>query len=390
MDGQRFDDLTRVLGASLTRKRLVSLLAGLLGAGAVAAFDDSVSAKKRGRKHRQRDGGKIAAQGSSGCGAPCQSSTECQGCPFAVCDDGVCATQCLTTCLEDSDCLSSTCVCHDGFCACTDGNCAPTCGGFCEFSAECAPSCACVDNFCVPTCPGNCDDDPEVCNQIPGEDDCICPNGECHCTDGTCLPLACGGDCSKDSDCPNLAGCICNEDTGQCETVTCGGACIKDTDCPQTGGCFCAGQQGGGGVQGFLVGQCVTEVCGGSCKGDSECEGALGCVCDENEGQCITVGCGGTCTKDSDCPVVSGCFCDEDEGLCTTATCPGTCEDNADCQEQGADSCVCFLGVNTANAQTCRAGHRRAPVRRLRRVSGRRRFMQRLDGVLRPARLRAE
>lgn len=124
---------------------------------------------------------------------------------------------------------------------------------------------------------------------------------------------ACSGFCTKDAECPDSPDCICDLETNRCQTVLCGGSCLKDGDCQDFPGCSCFGADGP-----ENPGACgIDDVCQGFCnKG----------LCARTEGD--------------------SCVCDSASDLCVTIACPGFCEDNDDCTEQGADNCVCFLGVD--------------------------------------------
>jgi hypothetical protein len=196
-------------------------------------------------------------------------------------------------------------------------------------------------------------------------------------------PGFCEGFCEANEDCAAGGGCFCDEETNRCVILTCGGSCTKTADCPPLSGCECSlpEQRGDVGTEGALLGQCVTLACSGSCD-KGLCPDTPGCVCDQGTNQCVTVLCGGTCettddcggpdaclcltdgenpgictlvckstcTKDADCPPISGCVCDTELGACIAPpTCSGVCNTNEQCTTQGAEDCVCFLGIDTAD-----------------------------------------
>jgi hypothetical protein len=178
--------------------------------------------------------------------------------------------------------------------------------------------------------------------------------------------LICFGTCAKDTDCPEVADCVCDESLGRCVTVTCGGRCTKDTDCPPLAGCECSIPTAAAEVGAEQQGLCVTATCGGFCSKDSDCPESPGCICDESTRQCVTIACAGSCFKDSDCGLLPNCVCNLPPVLQAGAegplvgtcgppnVCPGLCDNNAQCTQQGADSCVCFLGagVNVADVSS--------------------------------------
>ena len=248
MDGQRFDDLARVLGVSTTRKRFMAAVAGLVGVGAAVRDLERVEASKRGKKRKRRSG-TVGAQGGGVCDALCSGSGP---------DSRFCGS--IGNCGSDDDCIQqdpSRPIC------CTTGNCGGTGEGAC---------CS------APTCAGPCDKG--SCPDIEG---CICDFDT-----NSCVSVLCGGECFKDTDCPPLAGCTCELPNGQ-EARAAGGPAGPDL-----------GAQGATGPTG--PGQCVTQTCGGPCQKDSDCPTAAGgCICEELSGECVTVSCPGRCNDNVDC-----------------------------------------------------------------------------------------
>jgi hypothetical protein len=271
MEGSRFDDLARSIGASRSRRQLFrTIVAG--AAGSVATVI--------GMRRAGADGGDpldSTPGGQADCsafGAACAVDTECCGgfciggfcgcglnteCPGAdVCQDGVCVP---ATCQGDNWCGSGQ-VCCDGVCemgeCCDDLDCpgAEVCAAGGDGSSACVTvSCSAdVDcgtgQFC---CGGVC------------EIGACCSSGQLKCDDGACA------ECCGDDDCGA------NE---ACRSGFCGAACATDTDC--TGGQSC--------LNGFCG-------CG---SGFVYCDG----ICTE-------------CCLDTDCPGVEVC-CD---GACTADGC---------------------------------------------------------------------
>ena len=124
MDDRRFDDLTRLLGTSLTRTRFFALAGGLLGASFAASDAKVVDAKNRGKR---RKGGK-RRHGSGGggtaaqdfCFGTCTTSGDCPADrPNCVCASPPCSEQnparcciesaCGQPCTTDAQCVAAGC-----------------------------------------------------------------------------------------------------------------------------------------------------------------------------------------------------------------------------------------------------------------------------------------
>jgi hypothetical protein len=289
MDGQRFDDLTRLLGVSLHRKRFLAFVAAAVAATPLVG--ETVAAKK-GKRRKRRRGGGVVTQGSNGvCDTLCSGTGP---------DPQFCGS--FGNCGSDEDCIlqdpSRPICCTTGSCGgAGEGACcsAPVCGGFCDKDADC----------------------PEV-------EDCICDESE-----NRCVTQTCGGSCTKTADCQDLPGCSCEfpanglavggegEPLGQCVTATCGGFCEKDADCPEVAGCVCDESEN----------ECVTITCAGLCFKDADCPDLENCSCTINISP-TRVGAEGIIP-----------------GSCVSEACPGDCSSNPDCTEQGEGNCVCFFGV---------------------------------------------
>jgi hypothetical protein len=138
---------------------------------------------------------------------------------------------------------------------------------------------------------------------------------------------------------------------GASGSVSAGGGQTGGTTCAEV----CTGQQPSP--------QCLSpSICSSSenCPPDFPVCCMVGSCGSPGEGTCCALTCGGACLKDSDCPALAGCVCELPArrvagqgalvGQCGTVTCPGSCTTNQNCTAHGQDSCVCFLGVNTADA----------------------------------------
>jgi hypothetical protein len=110
MEGQRFDELTRVLCAAHSRRRVIRTLgAGVLG-GVIGLV-----------KSRQ-----VRASGDT-TGGECSLDTDCPG--AETCENGVCVAGCAEEgddCAVDADCCAGNCVA--GVCAEPNVNALPVTG----------------------------------------------------------------------------------------------------------------------------------------------------------------------------------------------------------------------------------------------------------------------
>jgi hypothetical protein len=185
MDEEHFDRVIRSLTNPTARR---SALAGCLSAilaSALARFEDeSVEAKKRRRRKRQ----KTCPTGTKTCGKTCIAVAECcGGCP------------------ADQQCCNGSCIGSTECCGCRAGQqcCAGTCTDLATDGANCgACGRSCADGGCVN---GAC-----TCNGGSS----LCPGSGCAC--GGRLqgnPPACFGGvtntpCDEDADCPLGTFCL--------------------------------------------------------------------------------------------------------------------------------------------------------------------------------------
>ena len=319
MDGQRFDDLARLFGASLNRKRFLTLVAGIVAPAALA--DDVVGARRaKRRKGGNRGGGDVDPQGTNGpiCGGSCTSDGACDNSPLCVCDEaeGVCVQAiCGGPCVKDDDC--------------------PTVGG------------------------------------------CRCEEKTGQCVTGTC-----GGPCDK-GECPEGGGCVCNTNTDECVTVSCPGFCDSNDRCQEAGQGNCACffdpvfnvRSADFGTEGKLLGFCSTcrepgDPCFASteCCGQLVCRGAGGEVGDEgvDSGTCVRK------PKPKPQPKERcskhGQDCERDSGCCAQAVCfKGECgEKDTHCKNdrECARGYRCQGGPLSPGHRRCRKNGRRNRNRR--------------------------
>ena len=205
MDGARFDDFTRALGAARSRRTALRALAGGLAA-AVTGLS-------------RPGGGEAAKCGKEGeaCGC-CQSGLSCTGgtcCP----DDRVCNGAC---CPAGTACQDGACVRagegkgSPGGCPAGQARCNGTCVAIMSDLANCGAcglACPAATDPCqVAVCANG------VCGFAPGNDGATCNDGNACTQTDTCQGGVCTGSnsvvCEASDDC-HVAG-VCNPATGLC------------------------------------------------------------------------------------------------------------------------------------------------------------------------------
>lgn len=315
VDGQRFDELTRLIGAGATRRRVLKGLTGaLLGVGGLAGARSAMA------------------------GAVCQTEGAACG-ELECCGELVCfADNTCQTCSEaDAACASSS-ECCSGNCSPSTETCQPAEEPICAFIFEdCTELPCCFDALCASDGFGN-----SVCfrpNECPVEGD--------GCGKGFCCP---GLECVE-----NICTVVCNDEPGA--------ECGSDAACCAEAGLSC------------VEGVCTLDVCrvaeeacgvGAPCCGDLECDDSV-CMppvvepeC-EVDADCVVVAagdvdaaicCAGVCRQIECCidDILTGgdpnARCDDGEscfeGLCVSI-CQGdaSCEDDACCCEDGSCSGAC-------------------------------------------------
>jgi len=334
LDDQRFDRLTRKLGAGTSRRQLLKLLAGGLAGGVTGAFSRQAIADAQSTE-------------LSGPGISCTSDTVCQSaaaslgpCAIGVCEGeseilgvqlpGECrfygrspSTMCRPSsgpCDRAEFCTGSSAACPpntflppnticlpapgpcagDAFCTGSSPFCTGTplrpagticraATGPCEADATCTGSSVqCPSNELLTT--------DTVCREAAGDCDVaeVCTGTSAQCPDDRFAPVGtqCGSDgdvCNGQETCDGSGNCvagaplICPEDDNPCTMAACdsAGGCVQipvadDTTCNGTGTC--------------VAGQCMAcrrneEVCNGQCRkkssynGDDRNCGACGRVC---------------------------------------------------------------------------------------------------------------
>lgn len=241
MDGQRFDDLTRMIGTGRSRRGVLKLIGG--------GFAVAIGV---GSARNALAGACIPEAGA------CLTDDEC--CTGFNCDGGFCAG-CQpdgSNCEFDEDCC--------GLLVCASGTCAETCGVTddpCGLGVDC-----CVGFFCNGL--AVCEPSPFICGEV----------GEPCKGDGTCCE---GHFCNDDALCQLIEqactaeGETCETDSECCEGICCGNAChnieccIEDENpndrCAEGETCF--------------EGICETPMCtveGDDCTSSAECCKDLVCI----------------------------------------------------------------------------------------------------------------
>lgn len=355
MDGHRFDEMTRRLGAGLSRRQLVRGLLG--GAGALAG---STVLKQVG-----------SAQGPC-IGRPCTDQGDC-------CTAFSCSTE-------------GICVCFSGHALCPEtDSCYPIEGGCCDAS-QCGSGQACESNSCVNIDPCDgvqcgpcefCDDGDCISNCSTGQtcvnDQCVdddpCANVECGLCETCDASGVCQSDCSGNDVCCEATGacydpataCCTNDD---CLTAPCleceGGACVQIGEwcegrqvCynPETNCCTddqCDAQPGGFCANGDCFYQTCVDAAGAACNPSIEgqdCCSGLTCSGDDVPGS------GGICCPNEWCPLTNTCYSTMAGGCCTDAECgDDVCVDNQ-CQAPTClafgESCVVAVDVVVAADDPC-------------------------------------
>ena len=189
MDGSRFDNLSRAVVETRSRRGLTRLLAGLVLGGPLALRDLGETAAKKRKKRKKRPSCTPQCSGKqcgpNGCGGVCGS------CPFA---SQTCTAAGQCTCLSSQrTCPTGECVPKSGCCSgneCVNVNGEP---GLCE-AGTCyyKPRCAMVGVRCTENawgCCGGCNMATSRCQTSPVGSGC---NTTADCNPGlTCVRFTC-------------------------------------------------------------------------------------------------------------------------------------------------------------------------------------------------------
>ena len=211
MDGQRFDDLTRVWATGASRRWILRALVGS-AAGALAVGSRLIGAAAQ-------EAGPTTCVSDSDCVDP-----DTDPCTGASCVDGACSVfivDCIPgyVCCGNGECCPETAQCQ------SDADCVPseqdscigvTCenGACVEFIVDCVPGYVCCGNG--QCCPANpCQSDADCVSDNP------CEVGHCQ-ADGTCT-FTHGDPCFT---CSDDTGCAGFRDAFGVDGVCCGGLCV--------------------------------------------------------------------------------------------------------------------------------------------------------------------
>jgi hypothetical protein len=313
MDQERFDDLTRALATSQTRRGFLGTVAAALAAALTAA--ESSAAPKVDKPSK-----------CYGAGSHCTNARQCCS---GMCLNRQCAPEIAPECVADLDCPVNE-VCQAGSCVPADPD--PEC----DENSPCAPVNMCVDGVCVP----------KPCTTHEDCGGCLaCQDGYCAepiCGNGVCEPCedasSCPGDCTALGCEPgSTQSCytgpegtlnvgVCVAGTQTCLNDRTWGTCTGDTT-PGTETCNGLDDDCDGATdEGELCPPTETEThkCeGGECVFDAcrwpyaQCSGDTGCETNTQTDVMNCNGCGQVCLEyPNSSPVCSG-------GICQNACDPG-------------------------------------------------------------------
>ena len=281
MDEQRFDNLTRLFGSGLDRRKVLRGLLGGAGALAVAATSRQMASADR----QCRTAGEVL---------PNDPAARCQ----AICPAGECRPGNGTghrDLLHAAMARAAPIICVRGVCV---GEVVPEC----DMQRDCGDCQECEGGECV-----------DLANCCTSDSDC----GDCQeCEGGYCVDLSCGScsTCGNHICTPIENCCISDRDCGDCQF--CEGGLCADLTC---GPCESCGNHTCTPYAKYCPddgGYCYSTNTGECCY-DEEC-GDEYCV----DGKCKP------CRYDSDCP---------DCSYCSNGTCYGECNQSQECCD---DVCV--------------------------------------------------
>lgn len=286
MDSSRFDEFTKALVTSNSRRQVLKALA-VTGVGGILAFvgiDVGGNAFAQKAKKHCINLGHTCASSRYCCSGNCHKHK-------CACKHGTthCKNKCVNTNSDANHCgdCGTVCpsgqICSDGACGCASNQ--TTCSGTCTDTntdakncGKCGTACAsgliCSNGKCCQsgqtTCNGACTDtnnDINNCGKCGNK--CSFKNGTADCVSGTCVLMSCDANfvnCSTSGTCVNLSN-----DPNNCGK--CGNKCPTGATCP-SGVCVCP--------SGLIIcnGKCVNTLtdsnnCGGcntSCTGGTTCQ----------------------------------------------------------------------------------------------------------------------
>jgi hypothetical protein len=311
MDGQRFDELTRLLASGTPRRRVLKGVAG----GALGLLGLRTASSVR-----------AGADMSVDIGGECSEDEECT---LGSCLEGVCACEDPAEPWRGCPCISGADdQCGGGTLLCCPTTNEPGGPGVCTSSMTgCDP---------VDPCPGVSCEDPQVLDEDTCE--CVCPAPTIECDDGSCLN--CGALFTAD---PVTCTCVCEEvcaDPRELDEETCSCVCPGPTSPCDNGDCLNCGAI-------FQLDPVACEcICPGTeacpCEDNSDCSGGLVC-CDDSitgEGSCRT-------SCEGDCAIPGqACLSDAD-------CCQGSCSDEGVCYCQDPSRPIIGCSCTTGTQNPC-------------------------------------
>ena len=183
MEGQRFDDLTRRLTATLNRRRVMASLLGVAGAAALGSGAEA--------RVRCRAWDASCTRSSQCCTAYCETSRQAPRRQRNRCGCGplaLCGNTCFDLQTDEKHCGACDTACEPGF-TCTNG--------VCKCGEETTCNGACCDGVCKKTF-----SDKNHC----GACGIVCATGE-FCIGGNCVS-ACAAPTPNSGDCGQYTACL--------------------------------------------------------------------------------------------------------------------------------------------------------------------------------------
>ncbi len=251
MDGSRFDDLTKVLAAGTSRRRMLN---GLLG-GAAAGALSLVGLRRAGASHGRPAGATCIRNEQCASGICDPQTRRCACTPTISCPAGqTCGTAedgCGGT-LECGTCTGTGERCVSGQCVCTPDN-AAACTGL---------ECGIATNNCDQTVScGTCTVAGESC--VNGQ--CVCTaTGQPPCGTGAAAVCCAEGEACVAGACQASAAGTCTEGTNYCYVGE-----TPNTLCGPANDCTCL-------TTTASVPFCAANLYCHTCKADAECEAVFG------------------------------------------------------------------------------------------------------------------
>jgi hypothetical protein len=383
MDATTFDRITKLLGATPSRRATLGLIATIAaqltnlpgGQEAEAKNKKKWSKKKRHKKKKHRDepkgefcGDRYCEKNQRCCGAQCVDPGECcernSDCnPCELCNVGLCVpdpTKNGKACNGCLECVNGACgIPNDDFCPdgqkCRSGNgvCCPAC-----VNDKCCPAgSACInpglfsDNFCCDMvrntpCGRNSDGTFRQC----------CSTFNERCVDGECVPKeTCEGDLTAQ-------GLCCPEGTVACAGLSgpfcapAGHTCCGDASCDESQVCCDPSQSVCCAKGSCAEGQCCTggrTVCDGKCvdtQTDRRHCRRCGWTCDAPGFDCCAGSCVNLMTDEENCGAC-GNVCNARGEVCVEGQCREICSLNQppwqNACDDGIDHWCCPDGSTT-------------------------------------------